>query len=72
MLLNLNNASISLSRDDRTEALVDLIKRSAAFDALPDDIKNYLTDTEYSAGGNISTVFDTAGNVQLGGVLHSV
>ena len=66
-LLNLNNASISLVHDGRIEALVDLVMRSTAFGALPDDIKNYLTDPEYSAGGNISTVFDSAGNVQLGG-----
>ena len=66
-LLNLNNASISLVRDDRVEALVDLLLRSTAFGGLPDDIKNYLTDPEYSAGGNISTIFDFAGNVQLGG-----
>ena len=67
VLLNLNNTSGSVSRDDRTEALVDLIQRGTAFDALPDEIKNYLVDPEYSAGGNISTIFDSAGNVQLGG-----
>ena len=67
VLLNLNNASISLSHDDRIEALVDLVQRGTVFDALPNEIKNYLTDPEYSAAGNISAIFDSAGNVQLGG-----
>ena len=67
VLLNLNNAPMLIFHDDRTEALVELIKRGTAFDALPDEIKNYLADPEYSAGGNISAVFDSAGSVQLGG-----
>ena len=77
-VLNLNNASLSLTPDARTEALVDLVRSSTAFKSLPeprsdegevdiDTIKLYLTEPEYNAAGNFSTVFDSEGNVQLGG-----
>ena len=66
-VLNLNNASMSLERDERTEVLVDLVGRSNQFKALPDKIKYNLTDPEYNAAGNFSSVFDSAGDVQLGG-----
>ena len=67
VVLNLNNASLSLAPDARTEALVDLITASTAFNSLPNEIKNNLVAPEYNAAGNFSTIFDTAGNVQLGG-----
>ena len=66
-VLNLNNASLSLTPDARTESLVELVKVSTAFSSLPQEIKNNLVVPEYNAGGNFSTIFDTAGNVQLGG-----
>ena len=67
VVLNLNNASLSLTHDTRTQALVDLIKESAGFKALPFEIKNNLIVPEHNAAGNFSTIFDSKGNVQLGG-----
>ena len=66
-VINLNNATLSTTDDDRILDLTDSLMIMDGYKDLPDEVKNNIESADYHGGGFFSTVFSASGTMQLGG-----
>ena len=66
-VINLNNATLSTTDDDRILDLTDSLLVMDGYQDLPDEVKNNIESADYHGGGFFSSIFDASGTMQLGG-----
>jgi hypothetical protein len=66
-VINLNNATLSMTDDDRILDLTDSLMIMDGYQDLPDEVKNNIESADYHGGGFFSAVFSASGTMQLGG-----